>query len=182
MSSDQRWSMIDTLKGWNVCRNFERAVEKAHLKRHPKHCWYIPVSETKQLTEAEVEAYDQLNEKLHDELRHVSHEHFANFPVPKHIQAERGDESFFTPFTYQNYDWYVPTYECYICVLTDYISADLLHRFQSLLHDEYKDWCIRVVGSDGLDFDTDHDIAVFSDEVFVPTAAARAMQVPEEHR
>ncbi len=182
MPSDVRWSTISQLNGWRVCDDFENVLEKSHLKRHPNHDSYIPTSEAKPLTESEAEAYDQLNRKMHEHLRRVSHEFFADVPIPKEIQEERNDDSFFTPFTYQNYDWYGPSYECYIVVLTDYISADLLCRFQSLLQNEYHDWCIRVVGSDGLDFDTDHDIAVFSDQILVPVTSAQAMQVPKSHR
>lgn len=181
MSPVERWTAIDGLQGWRLCSDvveFEESVKAAHLKRHPRHDSYIPISETKRLTEAEGEEYDRLNRQLHEEMRRVSHEYFADVPVPKELREERGDETYFTPFTYQNYDWYGPSYECYFVVLMGYISADLLKELQLLLHGDHADWCIRVIGSDGLDFDSDHDIAVFSDAVFVPADDAQVMQIP----
>lgn len=179
---DDRWTRIDQLKGWKVYPDIEDAIKRAHLKRHPKHDNYTPESQIVPLTPSETTTYGKLNEKLHERLRILSHKHFANVSVPKDIQEENGDETYFTPFTYQNYDWYGPTYECYFIVFTDYISADLLHQIQLLLKDEYQDWCIRVIGSDELDFDTDHDIAVFSDQILVTVNTARVLNVPKDHR
>ncbi len=182
ISTDARWSAIHKLKGWSVCRDFGDAVKAAHLKRHPRHDSYIPISETRRLTEEESPAYGPLNNQLHEELRRVSREFFNDVPVPKEIKGKRSLESYFTPFTYQNYDWYSPSYECYVCVLTDYVSADLLRRFQLLLRGEFQDWCIRVGGSNDIRFHTDYEIAVFSDQVLVPASSADAMGVPARYR
>ena len=181
MSGNTPRSPIEALKGWNVCHSFGQAVTQAHLKRHPLHDSYVPLGERQRLTQAEQQAYGRLNHNLHEELRRASHEHFDAIPVPDQIQEERGDEWYFTPFTYQNYDWYGPNYECYIAVLADYISAELLRKFQSLLHGDYEDWCIQVVGSDDLRFDNDHEIAIFSDEVLVPATDPLAITLPMGH-
>ncbi len=182
MSTDRRWSTIHELKGWLVCRDFADAVKTAHLKRHPRHNSYIPTSEARRLTDEQGAAYGRLNNQLHEELRRVSREYFKDVPVPKEIKRKRALESYFTPFTYQNYDWYGPSYECYVGVLKDYVSAELLRRFQFLLRDEYQDWCIRVVGSNDATFDHDHDIAVFSDQVLMPVGSTDAFQVPKRYR
>jgi hypothetical protein len=178
LSPEQRWPSLNQLSGWTMCIDLDEAVEEAHLKRHPNHVAYVPVSSVNPLADAEVEEYGRLNQALHEQLRSLSHEHFASVPIPAEIREKRGDETYFTPFTYQHYDWYGPTYECYIAVLADYISADLLARFQSLLRSEYRDWCIVVVASEDLDFDTDHEIAVFSDQVLVPVSAIEALSIP----
>jgi hypothetical protein len=163
------------LKGWTVDDD-DSLVEKAHLKRHPRHCSYIPISEVKPLTDAEAEAYDKLNQRLHDELRRASKEYFESTPIPPDLQREH--DPYFTHFTYQNYDWYGPSYECYIVVLGEYLTADLLERFQSLLVGEYEDWCVQVVVSKSRDFDNDYEVAVFSDQIIVPTDAAKALGAP----
>jgi hypothetical protein len=173
-----RWSTVPELKGWLVCRDFEEAVKTAHLKRHPRHDSYIPICERTRLTENEAATYDRLNRQLHDEMLRVSREFFKDVPVPE-IEGGKGwSESYFTPFTYQNYDWSGPSYECYVRVLTDYVSAELLRRLQLLLRGEYQEWCIRVVASNDSSFDFDHEIAVFFDEVLVPVSSADAMRVP----
>jgi hypothetical protein len=182
MSGNPPRSAIDDLKGWNVCGSLGQAVKTAHLKRHPKHDSYVSINERKSLTQAEQEAYGRLNHNLHEALRRVSREHFDGVPVPDWIEEEQGAESVFTPFTSQNYDWYSPSYECYILVLADYMSAELLRKFQALLQGEYADWCIQVVGSDDLRFDNDHEIAIFSDEVLVRDTDPLAMTLPKGHQ
>jgi hypothetical protein len=62
------------------------------------------------------------------------------------------------------------------------MSAELLGKFQSLLHGEYEDWCIQVVGSDDPRFDFDHEIAIFSDEVLVPARDFLAISLPKGDR
>lgn len=173
----KRWSAINELKGWTVCADFGEAVKLAHLKRNPKHPSYIPISQVVRLSKPDEERYGKLNETLHQSMRSLSKRHFAGIPVPAELQKEIGDESYFTPFTYQNYDWYGPSNECYIAVLTDYVSADLLRQIQALLVDDYRDWCIRVIGSDKTNFDADHEIAVFSDQVLVSVKDAKAFEV-----
>lgn len=149
-------------------------IEKAHLKRHPRHRSYIPASEVKPLTDSEADAYEALNQKLHDGLRAVSKMHFKDTPVPKALKKD----NYFTPFTYQNYDWYGPSYECYIMVIGAYVTPELLKKFQALLVDDLRDWCIRVVVSESYAFDNDHEIAIFSDQVLVPLSAAKALGIP----
>ncbi|PHS04751.1 MAG: hypothetical protein COA78_16145 [Blastopirellula sp.] len=177
MPIDQRWTSLHTLKGWTVSKEYELIIEKAHLKQHPQHWSYIPASKVRSLTETEAEIYDHLNEKLHDELRRVSKEHFASTPVPPELQKD--SEPYLTPFTYQNYDWYGPSYECYIVVIAEYISADLLRKFQMLLEGDHQDWCIQVISSETPDFDNGHEIAIFSDLIVVPSAAAESMDIPQ---
>jgi hypothetical protein len=182
LSPAERWSKFDELEGWTVSEDFDEAVKGEHLKRHPRHDSYIPISERKKLTESESEEYGRLNETLHEKLRFLSKEHFKNTPVPKELQKNQGDDSYFSPFTYQNYDWYGPSFECYILVLTDYVSTELLQKFQAQLHDEFQDWCIRVACADTSDFRSDHDLAVFSDRIIVPVKAARVTRVPKPDR
>ncbi len=178
MQTELRWHSIHELKGWTLDPGSDPLVKQAHLKRHPRHDSYIPISKTKPLSEPEAETYGRLNLQLHHELRRVSQEHFAQTPVPPELKEDR--EPLFTPFTYQNYDWYGPSYECGVVVITDYISADLLRKFQSLLQGEYQDWCIQVVVSNTPDFSNDYEIAVFSDQIIVPVDAAKVMGVPKD--
>jgi hypothetical protein len=49
-----------------------------------------------------------------------------------------------------------------------------------LLRDDYRNWCIRVVGSDTLDFASDHEVAVFSDQILLDKATQAAMQIPRK--
>src|SRR5262249_45028854 len=93
-------------------------------------------------------------------------------------RSDSSNSDYFTPFTYQNYDWYGTSCECWIVVLTDFVSSDLLHQFQSLLVGEYRDWCIRVAGADDASFGADHEIAVFSDQAIVSTEDAVAFEAP----
>lgn len=185
MPTNQRWSNFQTLKGWTIeSTNGPDRVRIAHLKRHPRHCGYIPMSEVTKLSESETETYGCLNDRLHEELTRVSKEHFAETPVPPEWGLDKTDwlASVFTPFTYQNTDWYGPTYECYIVVLTDYISADLLGRFQGLLCGDFQNWCIQVVGSEERNFDNDHEMAVFSDQIIMRRSAAKAIGAPSVGR
>jgi hypothetical protein len=176
MTTNQRWANSHTLIGWVVELDGQSdAVRNAHLKRHPRHSSYIPHVDVKPLSESEANEYDRLNAKMHEEIRRVSKEHFADTPPPSDVDPHHWLAEYFTPFTYQNTDWYGPSYECYVCVRTDYISADLLRKFQSLLIGEFKDWCIQVVASNTPEFANDHEIAVFSDQIIVPSRAAVAI-------
>lgn len=179
MTSDQRWANIHTLIGWTVADNDSGdLVEIAHLTRHPHHCSYIAISEVKPLSESEADEYGRLNQEMHEHLTRVSKEHFSGVPAPPGVDANHWLAQCFTPFTYQNTDWYCASYECYISVRTDYVSADLLRKFQALLSGGFRDWCIQVVGSDTEEFANDHEIAVFSDQIIVPMSSAMAFGVP----
>jgi hypothetical protein len=185
VTTDDRWSTIGELHGWHVYRqplDAGAAIQRAHLRRHPNHYSFQPISQVKPLSPSEAEKYGNLNEQLHEELRRVSHEIFDNVAVPKTFTKSRREESYFTPFTYQNYDWYGPSYEVYICVVTDFISSDVLARFQSLLKGPHEDWCIVVAGSDSDVFDPKYEIHLFSDEVITTEDDAAALQVPEKQR
>jgi hypothetical protein len=172
--TNNKWDTANQLTGFIVHDDYS-LIEKAHRKRHPRHCSYIPLNEVKPLTDAEADEYGTLNEKLHDALREVSKEHFKNTPIPDSLKTE--DQPYFTHFTYQNYDWYGPTYECYIGVIGDYVSADLLKKFQALLVDDFRDWCIQVVISKSHDFNNDSEIAIFCDQVLVPVSAAKILGI-----
>jgi hypothetical protein len=185
MANDDRWSTIAELPGWQVYRqplDAGEAIKRAHLRRHRDHSSFQPVSRVKPLSPSEAEQYGKLNEQLHEQLRRLSHEIFDSVPVPSTFTKRQREESYFTPFTYQNYDWYGPSYEVYISVLTDFISSHVLAKFQSLLKRPYKDWCIVVVGSDSDAFDHDHEVHLFSDEVITTEGDAKALYVPERHR
>jgi len=147
MKANERWTSSHALIGWEIEPDGQRdAVRNAHLKRHPRHSSYIPSFEVKPLSESEAKEYGRLNRRLHDEIRRVTKEHFANTPPPPDRASSDLLSEYFTPFTYQNDDWYGPSYECYVCVRTDYISAALLHKFQSLLVGDFKDWCMGATG------------------------------------
>lgn len=179
MPTNQRWGNLHALIGWTVqAEDGSDSVRDAHLKRHPRHCSYIPHVDVKPLNESEANKYGILNERMHEELRRVTKEHFAGTPAPPGVDPKQWPAEYFTPFTYQNYDWYGPTYECYIGVRTDYISPDLLRKFQLLLTGEFKDWCIQVVASETPDFGNDFEIAVFSDQVIIPFNAVNDLGIP----
>jgi hypothetical protein len=185
MAMDDRWLDIAEWPRWQVYRqplDAGAAIERAHLRRHPDHCSFQPISHVKPLSPREEEEYGKLNEQLHEQLRRLSHEIFDRVPVPSTFTKRQREESYFTPFTYQNYDWYGPSYEVYIVVLTDFISSRVLTGFQSLLKGPYKDWCIVVVGSDSDAFDCDLEVHLFSDEVITTEGDAEALHVPEKHR
>ena len=70
MKANERWANSHALIGWEIEPDGQGdAVRNAHLKRHPRHCAYIPSFEVKPLTESEEKAYGRLNGKLHDEIR-----------------------------------------------------------------------------------------------------------------
>jgi hypothetical protein len=180
MPTDQRWGNMHSLKGWTIqAVNTPDLIEHAHLKRHPKHWVYTPISESKPLSVAQAEEYASLNEKLHAELKRVSKEHFANTTPPPDVDPKHWLAEYYTPFTYQNEDWYGPSYECYLGVRTDYVSAELLRKLQALLTGDFQDWCIQISASNTPDFSDDYALAIFSDQVIVPSKAAKAFKVPE---
>jgi hypothetical protein len=170
------WSTVNMLTGFIVHDHDYSLIEKAHLKRHPLHESYTPENKVKPLTRAEKITYGKLNQKLHDALREISKAHFRETPVPDSLKEDR--EPYYTHFTYQNSDWYGPSYECYIVVIADYISADLLKKFQGLLVDDFRDWCIQVVVSESYDFGDGDAIVIFSDQVLVPISAANILGIP----
>lgn len=188
MSTGDRWSTIAELRGWQVFRqplDAGAAVTRAHLQRQPDHPGFQTDSRKRTLSSSELEEYDKLNEQLHEELRRLSHEMFDGLEVPSSFSKLRREESYFTPFTSQNYDWYGPSYEVYICVVNDAISSNVLAKFQSLLRGPYKDWCIvvvGVVGSDSEEVHDDHEIYLFSDEVITTVGDSIAIGVPEGQR
>jgi hypothetical protein len=176
MLSAESWQSPDGLVGLTIDKDYV-AVQKERLKRHPMYFW---AGEAKPLSDAEAEAYGALNERLHQEMGRVSKEHFADTPIPKELQDN--DHPWFTPFTYQNYDWYGPSYECYIVVIGKYIDSSLIKRFQTLLTKDHRDWCIQVVVSESFEFESGHEIAIFSDQVILQAETAATLGIPTDRQ
>lgn len=180
MSSNVRQSESDGVLGWTLCEDYSEwndRVEASHLARHSYHESYVPNNKRQPLIEWwQSRGYDSLNSRLHDELLRVSKEHFAETPVPSQLQDDRGYVPF-TPFTYQNTDWYGASFECCIVVIGEYVSLDLLRKFQSLLRNEYRGWCIQVAVSGTPDFGADHEVAVFSDQILIVAESAESLRL-----
>jgi hypothetical protein len=157
------------------------AKKRAALARHPHHHSHVPISAARKLSDAEADVYAELNNRLHDQMTEVARAHFRGVAAPTAYAAGGRDTSFQeeigTLFTYQNLDWYGPSYEGYIAVLDGYISSDLLIAFQSLLVNDFSDWCIVVVPSPDINFGDDgREIAIFSNQILLSTTTAKNMK------
>ena len=179
--SADRWENIDQLRGLQklYLDDLSRIQRDAVLARHPANCMY---SGDLPMTEAEKDEYDRLNMSLHKGIRDAARYYFRDTPLPIEYQRRRKDPTFLqqigTAFTYQNPDWYGPTYEVYVAVLERYVSAELLRRFQDLLVAEHQDWCIVVCTCERIDFDHQYDIILFSDHVLVQKGVADLLGIP----
>lgn len=167
-SESSRWSTLGEVAGLRTVedRYDHESIASACKRRHPD-------SETsvRDMSAAEIERYGQLNELLHEKLEACVKSHFRNVPVPDVLKNEGVPGVADTPFTYQNWDWYGPSYECYIVVWEDALSSNLLIELQSLLTGDHRDWCIVICTAQDADFETNHEIGVFSDEVLIPLEA-----------
>lgn len=161
--------------------DLSHAVKHAALSRNPSNWKNRPASDGPSYDQDEYASY---NDQLHEELTAAALEHFKNTPVDDNYPHGDVDVDFLrkvgTPFTYQNGDWYQPTYECYICVLRPYLSATLLVAFQRLLVAELKDWCIVVVLSEDSSFGEGERIYVFSDQTLLDQDGATLLHMPAQ--
>jgi hypothetical protein len=180
-TSADRWANFDQLRGFQklYLDELSRIQREAVLSRHPTNCMYF---DDVLMTDAEKDEYDRLNMSLHEKIREVARHHFRDTPLPTEYQRRRKDPTFLqqigTAFTYQNPDWYGPTYEVYVAVLERYVSAKLLRAFQDLLIAEHRDWCIVVCTCQDVDFDHQNDIILFSDHVLMQKGVAVLLGIP----
>jgi hypothetical protein len=179
--SADRWANIDQLRGFQklYVDDLSRIQRDAVLARHPSNRMYF---DDVPMTDAEKDEYDRLNMSLHEKIRDAARGYFRDTPLPIEYQRRRKDPTFLqqigTAFTYQDPDWYGPTYEVYVAVLERYVSAELLRGFQNLLVAELRDWCIVVCTSLDVDFDHQYDIILFSDHVLIQKGVADLIGIP----
>ena len=129
---------------------FNDAWETAADKRHPG---VNSRSYRERFTDAELDEYDQLNEKLHTAIRNAAVQQFG----------ETGAEE----LTYQNWDWYGPSFECYVGVINGHLTSDFLMHLQAILKGEFEHWIIVAkLWGDFMDAATEgEEVVIFSDRV-----------------
>lgn len=174
--SNPRWATLGQLKGLRIVgdsQNYD-SIAYAGVRRHPHHSSKITLDEIQPLSDAEHERYSELNGQLHKKLLATVQSHFRGTPVPEILRDACGSG---TPFTYQNWDWFGPSYECYLVVWEDSVSSSLLCKLQLLLAGDFDDWCIMVCTTQKTDFDTNHEIAIFKNEVLIPQPAASDLKI-----
>ena len=119
---------------------------------------------------------------LHEKIRDAARDYFRDTPLPIEYQRRRKDPTLLqqigTAFTYQNPDWYGPTYEVYVGVLARYLSTDLLLAFQNLLVGEHGGWCIVVYACQDIDFEGQYEIILFSDHALIQKGVADLLGIP----
>lgn len=184
IGNNDRWSNRSLIRGMQVfdsSEDFSAAKKKAVLSRKPDNDLYQPAG--KAPVPYDQDEYGLLNNQLHEKMTATAREHFKDTPVSDDDPRFRGvdiefRQSIGTAFTYQNLDWYGPTYECYIGVLDEYLSATLLVAFQRLLVAEFEDWCIVVVLCEDSSFGEGDEIYLFSDQALLTQDAATVLQLP----
>ena len=195
-SNELRWANVEQLRGWRILETNEdlQATQvDAERIRHTdnpvyqayRRAWAEGHPENLGLSKEQSQGYLRLNHELHEKIMKVVREHFKDTPLPAEYAATNTDperwRSIGTPFTYQNYDCYAPTYECYVAVLKNYISADLLKSLQNILTDEHRDWCVVVSSCEDISFGDGGDeqaVVIYSDQVLVKKDVAAALGVP----
>jgi hypothetical protein len=94
-------------------------------------------------------------------------------PIPRNYDHSQGDatkpDSRYLAFAYHNWDWFDPNCEVRVQIVAHQISRHLLARFQTLLTDEFADWCIVLLASTDRHFDNKYELLVFADSVKVPS-------------
>jgi hypothetical protein len=187
-----RWAELPLIQGWHVYHSDDeresacQAVTVRHTENNPlyrlgpKNKWG-----SLNLTAVQKEEYTRLNNRLHERILGASKSHFRGAGMPPEYDGnieefQRNDWKLRCPFTYQNRDWYGPSFECCVAVLENHISAKLILAYQNVLTDEFRDWCVVVGGCAGIDFgDEGEDFYVYSDEVIISAATAKALGVPQ---
>ncbi|MFT5323418.1 MAG: hypothetical protein ACI8P0_001267 [Planctomycetaceae bacterium] len=171
-ANSKQWQLICTTNGWEFIHHNDGVMPEwlASLmkSRHANN----PVFENRELTELQESEYDDLNQLLHSRMTEVAREHFCDVPLPLEYESQGEWAVEFawkigTPFTYQNLDWYGPTYECFITILESYVSSTLVNRFQQQLCDVLTDWGIVVCSADDTSFDPREVIHIYGDRVTV---------------
>jgi len=183
---EERWADLRHIRGFHVFGSrgkLSAAHKRAVLSRHRDSCIYRPAGDPP--APHDVDKYSRLNECLHDEMTAVARAHFKDMPVDDDYPESGGVDADFlqsigTAFTYQNQDWYGPTYECPIKVLIRYLSATLIANLQRLLTAELEKWCIVVVLCEDSTFDDGDHIYVFSDQVLLDRNAAALLELPHQ--
>lgn len=178
MSDEQstRWGSLDCLVGFRVVKDDEMGdvVRTEYTRRCHRLSIDIPYGKTCTLSKRDRDRYRGLNDQLHEKMEAATRQHFAGIPIPKILVHGCGRP---TPFTYQNRDWFGPSFECYLVVWEDEVSSGLLGEMQSVLHGDHRDWCVVVCTTQRPDFDTNHELRVYSDEVLVPESALQDLKV-----
>lgn len=194
-----RWNDSEMPQGIRVLRlnEVEPARKVLVLSRQPRNWMYQPRQNFAgcEETEEELATYGERNNELHENIARVARDVFALTPWPsssapglQESVPDPGLEEFVvapigTAFTYQNWDWYGPTYYCPVVVLKDYISAQLLKHLQHLLQNRHSDWGIVVIpvsdwdetAADDAADDERRSIYIFSDQVLVAEETARSI-------
>ncbi|WP_145447912.1 hypothetical protein [Gimesia panareensis] len=176
-ASSRRWVTLDQVAGLQFVEDSydHESIELAGKRRHEN-----PDLDLADMSEAEIKRYGELNGLLHRKMEECVNNHFRDTPVPEILQKEGLADKTVSPFTYQNWDWYGPSYECYLVVWEDALSSKLLIELQSLLTGDHRDWCIVVCTTRQTDFETNHEIGVFSDEVLIPKSATPDLKISRQ--
>lgn len=160
-----RWETLKQLRGIRVHSFLEDDYPETPAKYEQP--WVDLPSNG--LSPEQRQAYGDLNQRLHQAIEAVFIAHFSDTEVPQDL-ADDGCGSG-TPFTYQVWDWYAPSYECHVVVYEPYLSAKLLQTLQQLLVGDHKNWCIVVNTTQTLNFETSNELPVFADDIFLPLEA-----------
>jgi hypothetical protein len=131
-------------------KKFRAATETAANRRHPG---VIDAKYGDSFTEEDNARYDKLNERLHRAIQKVAIKQFGR----------KGAEE----YTYQNWDWYGPSYQCYVSVIRGHLGPEFLTRLHALLCGDFKEWAIVVrMWGDFMEADTEGgEVYIYSDEV-----------------
>jgi hypothetical protein len=176
-----RWADLQKVRGVRVFATSDElsnAQKAAVLSRNPNNCLYRPAGDRGLYDK---QKYGRLNGRLHDNMEATARKHFKDVLITDDYPQGGVDSDFLqsigTAFTYQNSDWYGPSYECYIGVLCSYLSATLLIEFQHLLVGDLAKWCIVVVLCQDSSFGEGPFIYLFSDQALIDPDAAALLQL-----
>lgn len=182
--TNDRWADLSQIRGLRVFASQDdlaNAKRESVVSRKPDNCLYLPAGETPLYDEEE---YGRLNDELHEKMTATARKHFKGTRIgddyPKGGVRVDFLKRIGTAFTYQNGDWYGPTYECYIGVLAAYISGKLLLALQRLLKGDFANWCIVVGLCQDSSFGDGAEILVFSDRALLHHDAARQLRLPDK--
>jgi hypothetical protein len=164
-----QWRAVCEAEDWEFCADdgdgLPSIVDEVMRTRHANN----PLFDKRNLSDQERNEYGRLNGVLHDRMTETARRLFRDTPLPDEYTAGNYDSEWTrrigTPFTYQNSDWYGPTYECYIAVLHEYLSTEFVSQLQKLLVNELENWCIVLGTASDLAFDADEAMRIYSDQV-----------------
>ncbi len=157
-----RWQGLNRIHGVHVFSSLDDDYPEAPGKYDQP--WAHLRSEN--LTPDHRSRYGRQNDSLHDAIERTIQQHFAEIEPPDILLNDGCGSP--TPFAYQVRDWYAPTYECHVVVYEDFVNCRLLAELQGKLTGDHRNWCIVLNTTQSPDFDTNNEILVFAEDVFIP--------------